>query len=82
MKKLLIIALLFASCSEKDEPNFCYTCVQTMKTTVSIPTPGYPQVITSTFESCDGDKSGQTKTTVSQNGITATTTTTTNCIKK
>ena len=82
MKKLLLISLLFASCSEKDEPNFCYTCVQTIRTTVSIPTPGYPQTINSTFESCDGDKSGVTTATVSQSGITATTTTTTNCIKK
>lgn len=84
MKKLILsIAVLFtASCSEKNEPNFCYTCVQTMKTTVSIPTPGYPQIITTTFESCDGDKSGQTTATASQGGITATTVTTTTCVRK
>jgi len=76
----VLIFLIFSSCEKED--SFCYTCVQTTRTTVSVYTPGYPQVTTATFESCDGDKSDYTKATVTQGGITATTTVTTNCVKK
>lgn len=84
MKKLILsIVVLFAvSCSEKEEGSVCYRCTTITKTSVNVPTPGYPQTTTMTFETCNGDQSGQNTSTVSQGGITATSVATTTCVRK
>lgn len=79
---LLIFAMVALAGCKKDDDTGCYNCTMTTVTTVSVPTPGYPQTQTASFSSCDGNKSGVETATVSQGGISATSTATTTCIKK
>lgn len=61
----------------------CETCTQTITTTVSPSTPGYPQTQTSTFDAC-GDNLKQvdrstSNSTVTSGGVRVTATMKTNC---
>lgn len=80
MKHLLIILILIAfyGCRK------CETCTQTIKTTVNVSTPGYPQTITTTFEACGKElkeiDGTMTTSTANSGYIIATSTITTYCL--
>ena len=81
--KLILFSLSTAGLFSVASCTKCETCTQTITTTVSPSTPGYPQTQTSTFEAC-GDNLRQvdgstTKSTASSGGITATVTSKTIC---
>jgi hypothetical protein len=81
--KLVLFSLSIAGLFLVSSCTKCETCTQTITTTVSPSTPGYPQTQTSTFEAC-GDNLKQVdgstyNSTTSSGGITVTSTMRTNC---
>ena len=84
MKKLLLViavSTIVFGCKKDDSTSGCYDCTTTMTTTVSVPTPGYPQTSVVTQSGCDGlsPQTGTTTATATIQGISATTTTTVVC---
>ncbi len=77
---ILFLAIIFSSCSKDDA---CKQCTTTIRTSVNVSTPGYPQTSTTTSEFCGDDVkkvNGKTNTATSSAGsIVATSVSTTTC---
>lgn len=92
MNKLLIILLFtIPACSKNDKPEtYCWECTTEAITTVNKPTPGYPQTIKSTTNTCEQTeedikkmiKKNRTTTYTTVSGVTAKTETSMTCSKK